>query len=610
MQWDEIAARAYENWVRRGRPPGTQLQDWLEAEAELRRRQELRRRSLVERAPVICWSVDSELVVTSCSGSGLADLGLAPRDLTGKSLFVLFETGDPEHPVLAAHHRALLGEAVTVEQEWHGRAFEVHVEPLTPGGRPGGECIAFAVNVTERRRAEDTLQQVRDELQRRLGEWTAELARTNAALQAEVRERTAAARRLAAEHAVTHALAQSRTLADAAPRVVQAVCDSLGWALGALWLPDKAAGVLRCLGTWHAAGASAPAFAEAVQSCTFAPGAGLPGRVWAGGQPAWVADMTREASSLRADIAAAAGLHGHLGFPVLWGSDVLGVLEFFSREAREPDRDLLEVLGSVGCQIGQFVERRRAEQAVQEHEQELRVGRKIQQGLLPRSAPALPGVDLAGLSLPAQETGGDYFDYFLLPDGALAVAVGDASGHGVGAALLIAETRAYLRALSLTHADLATILALTNRRFAEDVADYYFVTLFLARYDPRTRALTYTSAGHPTAHVVGAGGDRRAALDSTGWPLGVEVRATFPEAPPLLLQEGDLLLVMTDGILEARSPQGELFGSARALDVARAHRARPAQDVVAALQQAVTDFCRGQPPDDDGTCVVLKVGPC
>jgi PAS domain S-box-containing protein len=608
MLWDEIAARAYEKWVRRGRPPGTELQDWLEAEAELRRLQEQRRRSLVERAPVICWSVDVELMVTSCSGSGLAELGLGPKDVVGKSLFVLFESGDPEDRVIAAHRRALQGEAVTVEQDWRGRVFQVHVEPLAPGGRPGGECIAFAVDVTERRRAEDSLQRARDELQRRLQEWSAEQARTNAALQAEVRERTAAGRRLAAEHAVTHALAQSRTLADAAPRVVQAVCDSLGWALGALWLPDRGAGALRCLGPWHAAGAAVPAFEEAVQGYTFVPGAGLPGRVWVSGQPLWVADMTREAGSRRANIAAAAGLRGHLAFPVLSGSDLLGVLEFFSPEAREPDRDLLEVLGSVGCQIGQFVERRRAEQAVQEHEQELRVARKIQQGLLPRSPPALPGLDLAGLSVPAQETGGDYFDFFLLPDGAVAVAVGDASGHGVGAALLIAETRAYIRALSLTHADLATIQALTNRRFAEDVGDYYFVTLFLARYDPRSRALTYTSAGHPTAHVVDAAGSRRADLDSTGWPLGVEVRAEFPAASPLVLQPGDLLLVMTDGVLEARSPQGELFGCTRALDVARARRARPAREIVTALQEAVTDFCQGRPADDDGTCVVLKVG--
>jgi serine phosphatase RsbU (regulator of sigma subunit) len=574
---DEVAVRAYLRWIRKGRPQGTQLQDWLEAEAEVRQAQVEAVLALLERLPAVVWSVDAELRITAALGEGLSAVGLSPDQVVGRTLYEAFPSREPASPAVSSHVRALRGATALYEQEWGRRRFQVRVVPLPAAGGTVGGCVAVALDVTPPEGAGG--------------------GRTPEVWEA----------RLRAEHAVTRALAESGTLADVAARVVRAVGSSLGWSLGVLWQADRPAGVLRCLEVWRAPEAAGPEVEAAVRQLTFAPGVGLPGRVWVTAQPAWVADLTQEAGFAGSALAAHPGLRGACAFPIVLGRQVGGVLEFFGPAVGEPDADLLEMMGIIGSQVGQFLERRQAEQRVQARQQELLVAHKIQQSLLPRAAPVVPGFDIAGASGPAHETGGDYFDFLPLPDGALGLVVGDASGHGVGAALLIAETRAYLRALAQAHADLRTVLAQTNRRFIEDVADYYFVTLFFARLDPTARSLLYVSAGHPTGYLLGPDGQVRARLKSTGWPLGVEAGADFPAAPPLALQPGEVLLLLTDGILEVRSPAGVLFGSGRALDVVRARRREPAGAIADALLAAVRDFAGGQPLDDDCTALVLKV---
>ncbi len=171
-----------------------------------------------------------------------------------------------------------------------------------------------------------------------------------------------AVRRLHAQYATTRALAESASLSEAAPKVLQAVCETLGWEHGALWRVDAGTGVLRCVEIWTPPGAGFPEFDSVSRSTTFAPGIGLPGRVWASGKPAWIPDVVQDTNFPRAPIADREGLHAALGFPILVGPEVLGVLEFFSREVRRPDDELLALLATVGSQIGQFAERRRAEE--------------------------------------------------------------------------------------------------------------------------------------------------------------------------------------------------------------------------------------------------------
>ena len=174
--------------------------------------------------------------------------------------------------------------------------------------------------------------------------------------------RTAAERRLGAQHAAALALAESASLADAAPRILRAVCQSLGWAYGGLWQVTSDGSFLRCIQTWHEEGLSLANFEQVSKELKFAPGIGLPGRVWQSGRPAWIEDVVEDTNFPRAKIARAEGLHGALGFPIILGSRVLGAIEFFSQEIQEPDEALLELLGTVGSQIGQFIERKRAEE--------------------------------------------------------------------------------------------------------------------------------------------------------------------------------------------------------------------------------------------------------
>lgn len=236
------------------------------------------------------------------------------------------------------------------------------------------------------------------------------------------------------------------------------------------------------------------------------------------------------------------------------------------------------------------------------------MARAIQQQLFPAS-PRILGFDLGGASYPAHATGGDYFDFIPLGDGRLGIVIGDVSGHGLGPALLMASTRAYLRALARTHTHVSDILGVANRVLADDLGTSHFVTLTFAVLDPRTRSLEYASAGHPTGYVLDADGEVKATLPSTACPLGFLAEEQFPTGEGQILEPGDLVLFLTDGIVESRAPDGTVFGNERALDIVRLYRAEPGQSIVENLYHAVRAFCHNRAPLDDITAVVTKVDP-
>jgi PAS domain S-box-containing protein len=175
--------------------------------------------------------------------------------------------------------------------------------------------------------------------------------------------------RLTTQDAVTRALADSDSLAAAAPRILRAVCEYLQWSVGGLWYVDTRANVLRCSAIWHLDSARVPKFTAASQERTFERGIGLPGRVWESGRAAWIPDVVQDGNFPRAKIADQEGLHGAFGFPIVLEGQVLGAIEFFSSEVRQPDEDLLQMMTAIGGQIGQFIERKRAEAAHRESEQ-------------------------------------------------------------------------------------------------------------------------------------------------------------------------------------------------------------------------------------------------
>jgi PAS domain S-box-containing protein len=185
-------------------------------------------------------------------------------------------------------------------------------------------------------------------------------------------------RQLASQYAVTRVLAESRTLEEAGPKILQAICESLEWELGVFWRLDRQGSVLRCLEVWQSPGLNAEEFVVATWQHAFALGKGLPGRIWQGGQPTWIMDVAQESNFPRADTAAKVGLHGAFGFPVRVGTEVEGVIELFRREIKEPDEQLLKMVADVGLKIGQFGERARAEDALRRTEVQLQQSQKME----------------------------------------------------------------------------------------------------------------------------------------------------------------------------------------------------------------------------------------
>jgi GAF domain-containing protein len=169
-------------------------------------------------------------------------------------------------------------------------------------------------------------------------------------------------RRLTAEYVAARVLLDATTIDEAAPKILEAICDTLGWEHRALWTIDREADALRCAEIWNSPLVQLPEFDAVSRRTTFMLGTGLPGRVWASRKPAWILDVVHDSNFPRAAIAAREGLHAAFGFPILLRGEVLGVMEFFSREIREPDADLLSMLTTVGNQIGMFSDRCRAQE--------------------------------------------------------------------------------------------------------------------------------------------------------------------------------------------------------------------------------------------------------
>jgi PAS domain S-box-containing protein len=173
----------------------------------------------------------------------------------------------------------------------------------------------------------------------------------------DVTERRHAEHRLLVQHRVALILGEATTAEEALPKILEMVCEWPGWDLGVLWQNDRHAGVLRCAKLWRTPSLEAAQFEAVTRTSTFSPGIGLPGRVWASGAPAYIPDVTRDSNFPRAAIAARDGLHGAFAFPILLGREVLGVIEFFSRDVWQRDDDLLVMMATIGRQIGEFTKR-------------------------------------------------------------------------------------------------------------------------------------------------------------------------------------------------------------------------------------------------------------
>lgn len=272
--------------------------------------------------------------------------------------------------------------------------------------------------------------------------------------------------------------------------------------------------------------------------------------------------------------------------------------------------NLARLVAAVARELAEAEERRahrEAERALLAQEEEFRIAREVQQQLFPAGPPALAGYDIAGASRPAAATGGDYFDFIPTPAGRLLVVVGDVTGHGLGPAMLMADARAYLRALASSGLSFEDILAQSRHLLIEDLGDERFITLLFAELDPASGVWRYVNAGHPPGYVLGPDGAVRAHLEPNAAAVGIDRAEERLTPGRLVLAPGEWILLLTDGILEAHAKDGEEFGEERVLELARAERGQPAAEIIRSLLDAAQRFSDPRSPrQDDMTAIVVK----
>lgn len=270
------------------------------------------------------------------------------------------------------------------------------------------------------------------------------------------------------------------------------------------------------------------------------------------------------------------------------------------------------IVDSQGKARGAVVVLRDVTELRKEHEREvqLQLARKVQQRLFP-NLPALPGLEVGAASHAADETGGDYLDFIPMPGGRLGAVVGDVSRHGLGSALVMAMTRAYVRAYASVEADPGLVLTRVNRMLVDDldhtVEDRWYATLLLVCVDPGSRSMVYASAGHVPGLVIDDSGKVERVLPSMGLPLGLFPGTAYSSSDLIPLKAQQAIVLLTDGILDARTPDGSYFGMERTVEHIRAHQQESAQEIVESLYWAARAFLAGGTQEDDMAFTVVKV---
>lgn len=266
------------------------------------------------------------------------------------------------------------------------------------------------------------------------------------------------------------------------------------------------------------------------------------------------------------------------------------------------DSELLQMDFTATVCLGHYTE-----QELRQLESELELSQVVQRALLPAHVPSIPSYDIAAFSRPAQIVTGDYFDFLKFEDGTHGFVVADVSGHGVSAGMLMASLQTVFHTLAPETDSPVDVLKRINRLYVHNINFTTFVTLFFARLDPQTRLLSYASAGHNPPLLYRSSGRENVWLRPTGPAIGLVDDYKFL-CNDVELSPGDILLLYTDGIVEAVDPSGtEQFGYDRLLETVRQNEALSANELVQKLRQSLNDFTQGALLADDITLIVCKV---
>lgn len=308
-------------------------------------------------------------------------------------------------------------------------------------------------------------------------------------------------------------------------------------------------------------------------------------------------------------------VNAELLLPLPGRKRLMGMMALGPKKSEEPYTPTdLHVLQSVATQTGLALEvsdlaHSLAREAAQRERinREIEIAREVQQRLFPQRLPQVPGLSLAGLCRPALGVGGDYYDVIELEGGQLGLAIGDVSGKGISAALLMASLRASLRGMTLDGpSDLARTMARVNRLVYEASAHNRYATFFFATYNPAARELRYVNAGHNSPLLLRHEGNETLRLEAGGLVVGLFDQAQYQEEV-VNLRPGDVLLAYTDGISEAITNDDEEFGEERMLSAGKAASGGSAEEILQAVFRAADEFTSGAPQQDDMTILIMKL---
>ena len=423
---------------------------------------------------------------------------------------------------------------------------------------------------------------------------------------AELERQRDVARYLSISREVTTRLAlgaEARSLEEAAPVLLEVLGEGLRWNGGAVWARRDRK--LVPVATW---GQDSDETALAMTAGgVFEPGVGLPGTVYESGEAAWIETVSLSSLFTRQDRAERAGVRSCFAFPIYVAGAVEGVVEMYSASPQPPEPELLAILQAAGLEIGRYLERAQARQHL------LEMAEALQTSLLPPQPPMIPGVDIAVRYRAAAgvgQVGGDFFDVFPLPEGEWVVLIGDVSGRGPRAAALTALARYTLRAAAVGSPSPSAALRVLNdvvRRELEASldGDERFLTAAYLTIAPAAEgfAVSVACGGHP--HPIA----RRASGSVEDIPCDGELIGAFDvhEArdETMTIGAGDVVVLVTDGVLEARNATGDQFGEERLRDVV-ATSFSSASDLADAIDDAVMQHV-GDATQDDVAIVVLRL---
>ena len=277
-------------------------------------------------------------------------------------------------------------------------------------------------------------------------------------------------------------------------------------------------------------------------------------------------------------------------------------------DSRDEIGDLATSFNRMTADLRANVDRLAGERAARDRiERDLDLARDIQQGLLPKDELKIPGFEVAGWNQAADKTGGDYFDWFALPDGRFGIVLADVTGHGIGPALIAAVCRAYIRASQRgDDTSVAQVLERVNHHLKDDIPSTHFVTAVFALIEPGGPSASLISAGHGPLLFYEAETGTLHSWNADHPPLAVIDGVEFPDPRIITWKSGDMLVLLTDGFFEWANPEHEMYGTARLREFVSEHHAMAPADLIGGLYESVLAHARGTEQNDDLTAVVIK----